>query len=225
MKKHTWKIVFAVAAVLMIGSVLYGQYASNKANSGVTLEEHVRGNPEASVVLTEYADFQCPACGQFHPVMKSLVEQYGDRVRFEFKHFPLLSIHPYALPAAKAAEAAGVQGKFFEMHDKLFENQDAWSKSGTPQIFFVQYAEELGLDVDLFKQHMRASMVDDAIKAQYHQAQGLGLTGTPSFFLNGELMEFETFDQFIGALEAALGITPTAATSSATSENTVEFGI
>ena len=224
MKKHTWKIVFAVAAVLMIGSIVYAQYASNKANEGVILQERVKGNPDASVVLTEYGDFQCPACGQFHPVVKSLLEQYGDQIRLEFKHFPLMSIHPYALSSAKAAEAAGVQGKFFEMHDKLFENQSVWSSSPNPQRYYEQYAQELGLNVGLFKQHMRASMIDDAVRAQAREAQELGLTGTPSFLLNGEKLEFETFADFMGAIEAALGI-PTLNASSTPAAPEVEFGI
>lgn len=210
----------------MGGSILYAQYAGNKANEGVVLAERVKGNADANVTLTEFGDFQCPACGQFHPIVKSVVEQYGDRLRFEFKHYPLIAIHPYAMPSAKAAEAAGVQGKFFEMHDKLFENQNSWSKSATPQTFFIQYAQELGLDVELFKQHMRASMIEDAIQAQYKEAQGLGLTGTPSFFLNGEPMQFQTYEEFIGAIESALGIT--SSTTQAPSAQTgpeVEFGI
>src|SRR5690606_2501503 len=135
----------------MAGSFLYAHLSSSQANEGVVLSEHIKGTPDASVTLTEYADFQCPACGQFHSIMKTVEERYGDRLAIEFKHFPLTSIHPYAMPAAKAAEAAGVQGKFFEMHDKLFEDQAAWSQSGTPQVFFNKYAEELGLDVALFR--------------------------------------------------------------------------
>jgi protein-disulfide isomerase len=223
MKKHIWKIIFALAVILMVGSFLYANYASDKANEGVTLSSHIEGNADASVKLTEYSDFQCPACAQFYPLIQDLLKQYGDRIAFEYRHFPLISIHPYAVPAAKAAEAAGVQGKFFEMHDMLFENQDAWSKSATPQVFFVQYAKELGLDVELFKRHMRASAIDDAIEASFNEARELGLTGTPSFFLNGERLEFETYRDFIAAVEAALGVTPVSETGSSTP--TVEFGL
>lgn len=224
MKKHMWKIVFAVAVVLMVGSIVYAQYASRAANEGVSLSEHIRGNAEAGLVLTEYADFQCPACGQFYPVIKSLEEQYGDKLAIEFKHFPLTALHPYAMPAAKAAEAAGIQGKFFEMHDKLFENQSAWSQSGTPQVFFNQYAQEIGLDVDLFKRHMRASLIEEKIKKEAQEAIAQGHTGTPSFMLNGEKFTFETFDEFISKIEAALGIS-TASSSEPTPSETVEFGL
>lgn len=225
MKKHIWKIVFAMVAVLMIGSFLYANYAGDKANDGVVLSDHVKGNKDAKVTLTEYGDFQCPACAQFSPIVKSVLDQYGDQIAFEFRHFPLISIHPYAVPAAKAAEAAGVQGKFFEMHDKLYENQNAWTKSAAPQAFFVQYAEELGLDVNLFKQHMRASLVEEKIESQFKEAQEKGLTGTPSFFLNGERLEFQTMDEFFAAIDAALGIVPQTASTTIPSAESVEFGL
>jgi len=224
MKKHFWKIVLAAAVVLMGGSIMYAQYAGTKANEGVTLAPHIKGNPEAEVVLTEYGDFQCPACAQFYPLVKDLMEQYGESIAFEYKHFPLVSIHPFAVPAAKAAEAAGVQGKFFEMHDKLFENQNAWSRSAAPQAFFVKYAEEIGLDVSLFKQHMRASLIDDLISSQFSEAQEKGLTSTPSFLLNGERMQYTTYADFVATIEAALGV----GTSTSTPEEpleTIEFGI
>jgi protein-disulfide isomerase len=223
MKKHIWKIVFAVVAVLMIGSFLYANYASDKANDGVVLSDHIKGNKDASVTLTEYGDFQCPACAQFSPIVKAVLDQYGDQIAFEFRH--LISIHPYAVPAAKAAEAAGVQGKFFEMHDKLYENQNAWAKSAAPQAFFVQYAEELGLDVGLFKQHMRASLVEEKIESQFKEAQEKGLTGTPSFFLNGERLEFQTMDEFFAAIDTALGIVPQSASTTPPTAESVEFGI
>jgi protein-disulfide isomerase len=226
MKKHTWKIVFGIAAVLMIASIAYGQYASKAANEGVTLEDHIKGNPDATVTMTEYGDFQCPACGQFHPIVKSVIEQYGSQIRFEFKHFPLTAIHPHALSASKAAEAAGVQGKFFEMHDKLFENQKAWSASASPSAFYVQYAEELGLDVALFKQHMRASLIEEEIRKDQKEAEELGFTGTPSFLLNGEPLEFESFPEFMSKIESALGIVSTStATTTAPASTGVEFGI
>ena len=225
MKKHMWKIVAGIVVVVMGGSILYSQQASQSANDGVVLGENIKGNSDSSVVLTEYADFQCPACAQFHPIVKAIQEQYGDQLAIEFKHFPLISIHPHALPAAKAAEAAGVQGKFFEMHDMLFENQAAWSKSGTPQVFFNQYAEELGLDVPLFKKHMRASMIEDRIREDLESAIANGFTGTPSFLLNGEVLEFETYEEFISKIESALGVTQSASSTEEAPADEVNFGI
>lgn len=203
-----WKTFLLVAILLVAGSVVYSNYATNQANEGIEITAHIKGNPEATVTLTEYSDFQCPACAQFYPVVDSLVEDYGDSIQLEYRNFPLISIHPYAVPAAKAAEAAAQQGKFWEMHNKLFDNQSDWSSSAGPRKYFEQYAEEIGIDVDQFKKQYKAAVIEDHIKSQYEEARELDLRGTPSFLLNGEKMEFDTFEDFVGQIEAAIGIIP-----------------
>lgn len=207
--KHFWKL-FALLAVLLVGGAfVYANYAGNSANEGIVLEPHIKGNPDATVTLTEYSDFQCPACQQFTTVVADVLATYGDQVRFEYKHFPLVTLHPNAVIAGRAAEAAGQQGKFFEMHDKLFENQSTWSTSANPQVFFIEYAKELGLDEAKFKTHMRASALRDHVMAGFEEARGLGLTGTPTFFLNGEQMEFTTYQEFTDQVAFAVtGIDP-----------------
>ncbi|MEZ4200792.1 MAG: thioredoxin domain-containing protein [Candidatus Paceibacterota bacterium] len=226
MKKHGWKIIFGVAVLLLVGSYVIAQDAAKKANEGITIDRHVKGNTDAAVLLTEYSDFQCPACGQFYPVVKEIMETYGDNLQLEYKHFPLITIHPYAVPAARAAEAAAQQGKFWEMHDLLFENQSAWSQGSNPDAFFIQYAGELGLDVATFKRHLGASVITDAVNNSFKDAQALGLTGTPTFFLNGERMEFDTFEDFMNQIEVAINGSETATTSiSVESEADVTFGI
>lgn len=228
MKKHPWKIIGAIAFLLLAASFYWSSTAGDKANEGVEIASHVIGPKDATVALTEYSDFQCPACGQFNPIMKDVLDQYGDSIRFEYKHFPLISVHKFALPAAKAAEAAGQQGKFFEMHDKLFENQSVWSAGANPQAYFIKYAEELGLDVALFKKQMKASVIDEHIKSQFSEAREKGLTGTPSFFLNGQRMQFETYEDFINQIDVAInGVnSSTAEVSPATaSEGGIKFGI
>lgn len=214
MKQHAWKIIGGLAALLLLGAFVYSQYVATKANEGVTIEPHVKGNPEAEVVLVEYSDFECPACAQFYPYVKEIMETHGDKIRFEYRHFPLISIHPNAVPAARAAEAAAQQGKFWEMHDMLFENQPEWSKSPAPRRNFESYAEELELDVALFKQHMNASLIADAVQAGFDDARAQGFTGTPSFLLNGQPMEYTTFDEFISQIEAAIGVQPATTTAS-----------
>ncbi len=137
------------------------------------------------------------------------------------------------MPAAKATEAAAQQGEFWAMHDALFENQDQWSNSGAPLPLFVTYAEEIGLDTDLFRRHMRASVIDDHINAQFQEARDLGFTGTPSFTLNGQPMQFETFQGFRDQVEAAIGVTstttdsasPAAGQPAAAADADVRFGI
>lgn len=208
MMKNPWVIIGVVAVVLIGASVWYSSYVGEQANEGVSFEPHVLGNADSDVVLVEYSDFQCPACGQFAPIVKDVLAEYGEELRFEYRHFPLTSIHPYAVPAARAAEAAGQQGEFFAMHDLLFENQTTWSNSGNPNVFFTQYAEEIGLDMDLFNQHMKASLITNKINDEFNEARDQGFTGTPTFTLNGEKMTFNTFEEFLAQIEAAIGIAP-----------------
>ncbi len=224
MKNHLGKIFIAIAVVAIGASIMWAQQVAKNADEGVVLSSHTKGNAAASVSLVEYSDFQCPACAQFYPVVNEIMDQYGDRIAFEYKHFPLISIHPNAMGAAKAAEAAGQQGKFFEMHDKLFENQSVWSNSANPTAFFLTYAEELSLDVELFKRHLKSAMIENSIEDSFNAARDLGLSGTPTFYLNGTQMEFSTFADFRSQIEAALGILP-AAVDATTSTPAVEFGI
>lgn len=226
MLKNPWVIIGVLAVVLIGSSMVYSNYVATQANEGVSFEPHVLGNPDAEVVLVEYSDFQCPACAQFAPLVKEVLTEYGDDIRFEYRHFPLVSIHPQAVPAARAAEAAGQQGEFFAMHDKLFDNQDTWSNSSNPTPFFETYAEELDLDMDLFKQHMKASLIKDKIDSEFADARAAGFTGTPTFTLNGERMQFDNYEQFIGQIEAAIGVPEEEEENEATTtEASVEFGI
>lgn len=194
--KNPWIVIGVIALVLFGGAIWFGNNAAKQNNEGVVVKSHIKGNPEATVKLVEYSDLQCPACAGVQPFVKDLVDQYGDKLSFEYKHFPL-PIHPYAIQAAVAAEAAGQQDKFFEFHDKLFENQATWSKSPTPQAFFMQYAEELELDMDTFKRHMRSSVLKDNVESQFAEGKDAGVPGTPTFFLNGEKMEYKTYEEFI----------------------------
>lgn len=224
--KNPWIVLTVITVLLFGGAIFYSQKTTESNNQGVTAVDHIKGNPEATVTLVEYSDFQCPACASFQPVVAELMAQYGDRLRFEYKHFPL-PIHNYAQQAAVAAEAAAQQGKFFEYHDALFQNQQEWSNSATPQALFVKYAEDLGLDTEAFRRHQNSSVLRDAVRADLAEARELGLTGTPTFFLNGERMQFETFDAFISQI--ALAIDPSGAslgtTTDSATEPAVKFGI
>ncbi len=233
MKDHIGKIFAVLAVVAIAGSVAYSNHVANEANEGVELVEHVKGNPDGAVTLVEYSDFQCPACGQFAPYVADVMDDYGEDIRFEYRHFPLVSIHPYAIPAARAAEAASQQGQFWEMHDKLFANQQMWANSGNPVTHFNTYAEEIGLDVALFKRHYKASLIEDAVTEDFRDAQNRGLRSTPTFFLNGQQMQIESFADFRSQIEAALGVAETDQTSTTTAADTatsaaeadIQFGI
>lgn len=226
--KNPWVIIGIIVAVLLGGAIWYANVSAEKSNVGVEITPHVKGGQDAAVTLVEYSDFQCPACAGFQPVVTGMLEQYGDKLRLEFKHFPLPpQMHPHAFPAAMAAEAAGQQGKFFEFHDLLFTNQATWSKATVPTTFFIQYANELGLDVDKFKEHMRSSALRERIQADFAAGQALDITGTPTFFLNGKKMEFESYLEFAQQIGYAIDPSAMASSTATSSESTsgVRFGI
>jgi protein-disulfide isomerase len=188
-------LIILAAIVVVFGGLLFfnkkdesgGKDGSN-GNAKAALSEHkIEGS--SGVVLTEYGDFQCPACGQYYPVVKQLEQDFKGVVTFQFRHLPLTQIHPNALIAARAAEAAGIQGKFFEMHDKLYESQQAWQSSTNPTPLFETYAKELGVDMTKFTADMKSEKTNDTVQADRADAQKKGYSSTPTFELNGKKIE------------------------------------
>lgn len=171
----------------------------------VAADEWIKGNPDAATTLIEYGDFQCPACGAYFPLVKQLVEQNPESLRVVYRHFPLVNIHPNALPAARATEAAGLQGKFWEMHDLLFANQSEWSDLDNAQDKFIDYAGEIGLDTEQFKADMASSAVQDAINADLVTGNAAGVNSTPTFVLNGQAITLtSSATDFVTTVETAL---------------------
>jgi protein-disulfide isomerase len=152
----------------------------------VSHDDWVKGNRDAKIVLIEYSDFQCPACGFYFPILKKLSEEFGENIAIVYRHFPLFSIHPNAKFAAYAAEAAGKQGKFWEMHDLIFSNQSEWSDKKNVDEIFVRYAQILNLNIDQFKKDFSSKEIKQKIENSYKNALKLGLDSTPTFFLNGK---------------------------------------
>lgn len=144
---------------------------------------HVRGPEAAPVTVEEFGDFQCPPCGQLEPELKKLQEEHGADLRLVFRQYPLTSIHPHALEAAQASEAAALQGKFWEMHDLLFEHQGEWADVGRPR--FVEYARSLGLDAERFTRDMDAEQLLARISADERRGDAAGVRATPSLFIDG----------------------------------------
>jgi Na+/H+ antiporter NhaA len=142
--------------------------------------DHIRGPADAPVTLVEYADFECPYCGQAEPVIRELLAEFGRDLRYVFRHLPLEDVHEHARLAAEAAEAAGAQGKFWEMHDLLFQHQDALNKWD-----LIQYAEQLGLDMEQFEAKLRKRKFAPRVAHDVESADLSGVTGTPTFFANG----------------------------------------
>jgi protein-disulfide isomerase len=157
-----------------------------------------KGNPNAAVIVEEFADLQCPACQGAHlRVAEPLIEQLGDRVRFEFRHFPLRSIHPYAFEAAMAAECAADQGKFWEFVDLVYQNQAELNVEA-----LYAWAEQLGLEADLFQRCLRSDIKEDIVQAEYAEGRDRGVQGTPTFFVNGQPVQ-STVEAITAAVAAA----------------------
>lgn len=228
MKRHGGKIAIVAILAVFAAAFYYADNASERANEGVVIEANVKGNPEAAVVLVEYSDFQCPACAVAAPVVDEIMEAYGSEIRFEYRHFPLVTINPLAIPAARAVEAAGQQGEFWAMHDLVFANQQTWSAAPNPSALFAGYAEEIGLDMALYRRHVDASLIENHIRAQFNEAREAGFTGTPTFTLNGERMEFSSYEEFAAQIEAAIGVPAEDAASTSTeaaAETDLEFAL
>jgi protein-disulfide isomerase len=147
---------------------------------------HMRGNPNAPVTLEEFGDFQCPSCGAYEPDLKKIEAEFGDKMKVIFRELPLLPMHEHALMAAQAAEAAGLQGKFWEMHDLLYENQSKWVEQKDLVPVFVDYAKQIGINPDQFMKDLNGETVAQRIFQDGKRAHSFGLKGTPSFFVNGK---------------------------------------
>jgi protein-disulfide isomerase len=162
------------------------------------------GASTAPVTLVEFADFQCPACANFYPVLKTIDEKYDDgELQVIFRHFPL-SQHQFGEFASRVAEAAGAQGKFWEMHDMLYERQKEWSTERDPRETFIGYAKELGLDATLFEEDLKNQELIDHIRQDRGDGITLGVDSTPSLFLNGKPFQFSGEAALREAIDAAL---------------------
>ncbi len=153
---------------------------------------HTIGPADAPLSLEEFGDFECPPCGLLHTVLKTMEREFGTRLRVIFRQFPLVPTHPHALAAARAAEAAGLQGKFWEMHDLLYENQKAWHAAFDVRPIFEGYAGRIGLDLVRFRRDVNSEIVERRVFLDGKRAHALGVKGTPTVFLNGREVPFES---------------------------------
>ena len=172
--------------------------------TAITDSDWKAGNKDAKVNVIEYGDFECPACAAYAPIFKQLVVDYGDRVLFVFRNYPLPQ-HPSAKPAAYAAGAAGLQGKFWEIHDMLFENQKEWSSYSNAKEIFIKYAQSLNLDVERFKNDLDSKEVKGKGDNDYQKGVGLGVNATPTFFLNGDKLDNpRSYEEFKNIVQKAV---------------------
>ena len=189
MKKENrlWFWSISIIILILLTWLMISLASPNTEGSTVLTDtEWSKGNPDAAVTLIEYSDFQCPACAKYYQMINKIAEEMGEEIQVIYRHFPLSRSHPQAELAARAAEAAGQQGAFWEMHNKLFANQNAWSNQSNAEDMFVGYAQELGLDIEKFKTDMNSKAIEDAVKDDQRSGNQALVEGTPTFFLNGE---------------------------------------
>ena len=167
----------------------------------VNEQDHSKGPDDAPLTLVQYGDFECPYCGMAYPIIKDVQERLGDNLRFVFRNFPITTSHPHAVHAAEAAESAGAQGKFWEMHDTLYENQDSLDDDS-----LRGYAEQLGLDLDRFDRDMIEHRYENDVREDFMGGVRSGVGGTPTFYINGVRYDGNwTGGHLHRALEQALG--------------------
>lgn len=160
--------------------------------------DHIQGPIGAPMKLVEYGDFECPYCGQAYPMVKAIQQRLGKRLCFAFRNFPLANMHPHAEHAAEAAEAAGAQGRFWEMHDRLYENQDALEDED-----LARYAASLGLDEERLMTEVQSGAQASRIREDFRSGARGGVNGTPTFFINGQRYDGMTgVEELLAALTA-----------------------
>lgn len=208
-------LVVIVAGMVWIGNMQDHANDPQALTVPVSDSDWYEGGKDATVTLVEYSDFQCPACASFFPVLQGLLQNYGDKLKIVYRNYPLTQLHPNAQLAAQAAEAAGMQGRFFDMHDVLFSTQKDWSGLANPTDNFIAYATQIGLNVDQFKTDLTSSGVKDAIAQDVRGGNRSNVDSTPTFFLNG--LQITSNPQglapFMTLIDAALNPAPAADTS------------
>lgn len=214
---NTKRILTWGAFIIVVGLITWGMIAAaNKAErestgiasvEQITEDDWVKGATSSPLVLIEYSDFQCPACGLFFPVIEKLIKENSDKVRLVYRHFPLLQ-HTNATPAARAAEAAGMQGKFWEMYESLFNNQENWEGSTDVSLIFNTYAQNLGLDMVKYKADYESQTIKDKINDHVKSGVKAKVDSTPTFYLNGKKIKNpQTYEEFKKLIEDAASAT------------------
>ena len=210
MKRYLPFIIIAVVLIAAVGggALLYRAHSKPvvilKGEPGAE-PPHARGSVSAPVVFEEFGDLQCPPCATLMPIVDQLEKQYGRKLRVIFRQFPLL-VHKHAPAAARATEAAGLQGRFWEMHHLLYQTQPAWKDSPNPQQIFEADAAKLGMDVARFKADMQSDKVTARLAADKRRATSLGVDSTPTVFINNQRVKITgiTTDAFRAAIDGAL---------------------
>jgi protein-disulfide isomerase len=202
------RVVLKAVVILIIGASLAagaGFLITRKPLSpAAAVAGHFKGTESAPVMLVEYGDYECPPCyaHNYHVIIDRLLEKHPQTVRYEFRHFPLEKIHPNAMPAAMAAEAAGAQGKFWEMHKALLSSHERWYRNPNAREVFAELAGKIGLDMKTFLKDLDSKSIETKILQDQAAGREQGVQGTPTFLINGRKLEpvpdtFDAFDRLV----------------------------
>lgn len=208
MQRET-KILLGIIALVVAGLIgIFMVFNKPGSATATDAERLVREDSQkqgtGSVQMVEFGDYQCPSCGAAHPTVVKLMQEYDGKVQFVFRNFPLETIHKNALIAAKYAEASAKQDKFWEMHDKLYESQTEWSDLPDPSAKFAVYAKDLGMDADKLKTDANDAAILTLIRRDQEDGNALGVTGTPTFYVNGKQIANSDYASLKSAIDAAL---------------------
>jgi protein-disulfide isomerase len=201
-------VVYSNGTKIDVGNIDTNTIQVGNAQNG-NIADHIFGNTDSKVTLIEYGDYQCPGCGAEHVLVKAILDTYKKQIRYVFRNFPLTSIHPNAKAAAATVEAAGLQNKYWEMHNKIYETQSAWSdlSASARDDLFATYAKDLGLDIAKFKTDITSTEINKKINYDTALARKLNINGTPSFFLNGTAIKSDIWGddaKFRAAIDSEL---------------------
>ena len=208
-----WGIIIGVVLVVglsVVGLIKLASAPSSSPQSAINLppiskNDITEGNPKAKVTLVEYADFQCPACAAYHPLVNQLLSEFNGKIFYVYRMFPLSSIHPNAIISAQAGYAAWKQNKFFQMDDLLFNGQSSWAELSDPKPTFIDYAKKLNLDVNKFQTDITSSEAQSYVADSQNQASNTGINATPTFFVNGaQITNPASYDEFKKIIQDAL---------------------
>lgn len=205
----TWSIAILAIVGLFVGLAYLGGSGintptGNTLDVAVTSTDHIKGPETAKATLVEYSDFECPACAQYEGLVQEVMKAFPNDLRLVYRHFPLQAAHPKAMIASQASEAAGKQGKFWEMHDILFAKQSEWAKSTDTEKLFNDYATSLGLNKEQFEKDISEASIREKINSDYVSAVKFGVNGTPTFYLNGKHIVPKSIDEFKTLVQEAL---------------------
>lgn len=207
-KRFFFWLVFIVILALIIWGLIAAINKGPKSSKGpspapVSATDHILGSSTAVVTLVEYSDFQCPACELYYPLISRLYNEASSTLRLVYRHFPL-SQHANAMPASLASEAAAQQGKFWQMYDQLFSGHTDWTELSDPAPVFLGYAVKIGLDPEKFKTDLASSSLKSFINSQQDEGIHIGINQTPTFFVNGQLIDNpKNYEEFKALIDAA----------------------